>query len=234
MRRKKPKHWRKFIVNNLLPPKFELIEKFTPLVDKIVLIAIGQNKGPVDIYKRFQSAFREKVNIGSLDVSTYVSAYRDTFGGIDDIKQQCYLYLVEIWSWCRKHWRRYQTRGTVFYDYVRSNLPRYMAIHLAHQINSYNAEMSGQSYLLQEPTYEPEDPIVFHLNLSWVVIKSKDGVFSNLTTKQKYLLYLRYNRGYTIEKIALLIQQHRAKVEQEFSKLNKILGEYYVTTRNNT
>lgn len=228
--KRRRKHWRAYIVNNQLPPKFELADKYKPLIEKLVLIATGQSIGPGDMYKRFKMAFGRT---GDLSLQDYLSAYRDVVCDQEDLVQQCYMYLMEIWEWARTRWGR-SDRSIVFYDYVRFNLPKYLGTHLVHLINSYNAELAGQAYLLEEPSYELEDPPIFHLNLSWVVLRSKDGIFSNLTTKQKYLLYLRYNRGYTIDKISSLIQQHRARVEQEFSSLNKIIGDYYhATTRTN-
>ena len=228
-KKKKKKHWRKYLKNNLLPPKFILIETFAPLVDKLVSVIVGEQHEPRDLYRRFHRAFNtELYGTGNSSLSSLV--LKTLLSDRQDIQQQCFLYLIEIWDWCTRRWKSNRKSGVVFYDYVRALLPRYIGTWLAIQIREYSVG-------LHPPTLSPcntETGPGPEVTLGWVML-SAPGPLSFLTVKQKYLLYLRYSKKLTIIQIADLIQQHRARVEKDFSVINKLIeGEQNAVTRNCT
>lgn len=218
------KHWRKHLKNNLLPPKYQLVSTFSPLIDKLVDIVWGSPE-PRDLHRRLHSAVRRH----KLSVVTF-QQMRDIFSR-DDVRQQCYLFLLEIWEWCVARWKPNRRSNVVFYDFVRALLPRYLGAWMANQIKSYSAGLvpgNPSDYIL-------EVEVAPQINLGWVMIKQVDGPLSTLSVKQKYLLYLRYSKQMTILEIAGLIDQHRAKIEQEFSVINKLIeGVNDAPTRNYT
>lgn len=215
------KHWRKHLKNNLLPPKYQLVD-YSPLIDKLVSVALGETFEPRDLHKRFHSAVRrQKLSMIAFQAHSFER---------DDLHQQCFLFLLEIWEWCTVRWKSNRRSNVVFYDFVRALLPRYLGTWMALQIKSYSAGLIPGS--LSDISVEVEQ--VPEINLGWVMIKQTTGPLSELNVKQKYLLYLRYSKKLTIVQIAGLVDQHRAKIEAEFSAINKLIGVKDAVTRNYT
>jgi len=78
-----------------------------------------------------------------------------------------------------------------------------------------------------------DEPDELDLNLGWVLLKQDKGVMSELSTRQKYLVFLRYVKSMKIREIADLTQRHKTLIEKDFSAINKILniGGHYVNSR---
>jgi hypothetical protein len=225
-KRRKKKHWRDHLVNNLLPARFQLVQ-YRPLIQKIVQIVAGEEIRPLDIYQRFYRSLNTKL-YGSGEPKTntplLLKSYSTRLVSLqkEDIEQQCWLFLLELWDFYTYSWSKQgAASSTVFYDFARAQLARWVGSYVGNQIKMANAETVEQIPLLD--WYEMEDPQIFKMDLGWVALKSKDGMFGHLTIKQKYLLYLRYSKELTIEEISVLVRQHRAKIEQEFSHINTIL-----------
>lgn len=224
---KRRKHWRKKIEKNLLPARADLLQ-YSSLLDKITQVAIGNTVDPLDITRRFYRAANTKTKCLSIEVTP--SVVRELTLEEEEIKQQCWLYLVELWDFWSYTWKKTGKKATtIFYDYVRANLSRWIGSYVGLEI----ARKAGESMTDTEiQEYEMEDPRIFNLDLGWVMLQSKDGIFSNLTIKQKYLLYLRYNKEMKNSLIVGLLNSNLSKVEQEFSTINKVLnGERNATTR---
>jgi hypothetical protein len=235
MSRKKKKHWRKYLVNNLLPAQFQLIQ-YKPLINTLVGIAQGELIQPKDIYSRFYRALNTKLfGSGKPRVNTplLLKSYSTRLVSLqrEDLEQQCWTFLLELWDFFTFTWSKQSAASTtVFYDYARAQLARWLGSYIGNQIKNSNAETI--EFSPEKEYYEMEDPQIFKIDLGWVVFKHKHGLFGQLTIKQKYLLFLRYNKELTIEEIASLINQHRVKIEQEFSIINTVLhGELYAAVR---
>lgn len=235
-KQRRKKHWRKYLANNLLPAKFQLVE-YKPLIEKIVQIARGEETYPRDIYSRFFRALNHKLyGSGELKTATplLLKNYSTRLIALqqEDLQQQCWLFLLELWDFFTFTWsQKGSSKSTVFYDYARAQLTRWIGSYVGNQILLAEAERTGGHTPLLE-SYEMEDPQIFKLDLGWVALKSKDGVFSKLTVKQKYLLYLRYSKELTIDEISSLVKQHRAKIEEEFSIIKRVFhGGASVATR---
>lgn len=218
-RKRRKKHWRKYLSNNLLPARFQLL-KYKPLIEKIVSIARGEISNPKDIYQRFNSSLSTKIDLYKLGYSikefNHLSSLQE-----DDLQQQAFLYLMELWDFYTFTWRKQGSgKSRVFYDFARVNLSRWMGLYVGNEIRN---KLSEDKIIITEESYELEDPSILKLDLGWVILKNKEGIFGNLTIKQKYLLFLRYTKDMSILSIAELIQQHRATVEKEFSIINTIL-----------
>lgn len=223
-KKKKKKHWRQYISNNLLPARYQLID-LKPLVTKIASVASGKARNPKDIYLRFTRAVGPYMpNNLSQTVKEELLLTQE------DIEQQCFLYLMELWDFFTFTWSKRGRKGTtVFYDFARANLSRWIGVYIKNLIVNKNAEnITSELYL--PDIYEMEDPEIFKLDLNWVTIGSTQGVFANLTVKQKYLLFLRYTEKLSIMEISELIQQHHVLVEREFSKINTTLHGVYNAT----
>lgn len=224
--RRKRKHWRSYLVNNLLPARFQLVE-YKSLIDTIVNMARGNATRPLDIYRRFYKSLTYQLtgsSKASVNASLILKNYSTRLLSLqkEDLEQQCFLYLMELWDFFTFTWNKHGAASTtVFYDFARTNLSRWMAIYVANEIKNNSVEGSWAPLSLE--SYEMEDPQIFKLDLGWVILKTQDGRFSQLTTKQKYLLYLRWSKELTIDEISVLIKQHRAKIEQDFSLINKLL-----------
>jgi hypothetical protein len=219
-KKKKKKHWREFISNNLLPAKYQLVQ-YEPLIKKITLVARGETQTPKDIYKRFIQSFRAKHKTNTPVILLKSSSKVIPSLSQEDLEQQCWLYLIELWDFYTYKWNKAgAATNRVFYDFIRINLSRWLGIYVATEINKHHSEQIGMPIT---ESYEMELPETFKMDLGWVLLKTTDGIFSRLTTKQKYLLFLRYSKDLTIKEISSLVQQHRAKIEVEFSIINSII-----------
>ena len=138
----------------------------------------------------------------------------------EDIEQQAWLYLIQMWDFYADHYRHNRVARFVFYDYVRFNLIKYMATWIAHQIHLSVADTlidntPGITYI--------EDPETLDLSLGWVILKSEQGALSSLSTRQRYLIYLRYFKQLSILEIAELAQRNHKSIEKDFTAINKII-----------
>jgi len=223
------KHWRAYTSNDL-PPKSKLVELFTPLINSLVSLVLEEQVGPLDMKRRFYGAFTQAF-YGRSDssLSSSLLQYLCEYSR-DDLTQQCYLFLIEIWDWYSSRWRQYKSQSMVFYDYVRTLLPKYLGRYLANEIRTYTAGLVPLP--LSDISMEVESLPPF--KLGWVILKHSSGPLAQMTVKQKYLLYLRYSKKLTIKQISSLVRQHRAKIEQEFSVINKLIGVSNATSRNHT
>jgi hypothetical protein len=225
-RKRKKKHWRDHLVNNLLPARFQLVQ-FKPLIQKIVKIISGEEIYPLDIYQRFYRSLNTKLyGSGAYKTNTplLLKSYITRLSVLEkeEIEQQCWLFLMELWDFHTYSWsKKGAASSSVFYDLARAQLARWMGSYIGNQIKMINTETIEQIPLID--WYEMDDPQIFKLDLGWVMLKGQNNIFSCLTIKQRYLLYLRYSKELTIEEISILVQQHRARIEEEFTNINKIL-----------
>lgn len=104
--------------------------------------------------------------------------------------------------------------------YILGNLSRRLAERIAKVIREEKADKFYPVF--SEETWM-EEPITFSMNLGWTTIKSKEGLFKLLTTFQKYLLFLRYNRNMTIPQISKFLGRNVKLIELDFMTVNKLI-----------
>lgn len=134
----------------------------------------------------------------------------------EDVYQEALISLLDCY-----HKYIAKMRRCTFTVYLLIHVPRYLA-----KVISENIKIEkGDSYC---PTFSEEywmdEPERLSINLAWVTLKEKGGVFSTLTTFQKYLLYLRYNKGMTVKEISGLTGRNLKLLELDFGYINKLLS----------
>lgn len=220
-------YWRRHLVTKELPSRDELLPQFTKLINTITDVITGRSSTPLSLHYWFFKRVGSRV-LGSSPVSFpyTVTLCRERIDSIpnlseDDIRQQAILYLFEMWNFYKDKIKPGKKTKFVFYDYVRFNLIKYMAVWVSHQILQNTGDALAPRF--SDITYmdEPDD---LDFGLSWVMLKSNHGILAELSTRQKYLIYLRYTKGMTIKEIAALTQRHRALIEKDFSEINTVLG----------
>lgn len=217
--KRKPKSWRKYLRNNLLPPRFALVDNYSDLINNICQIAIGKSKTPKSIYEDVLAGFMAKSN----------SSLLNTKPQLEDIKQQCYVYLMEIWTWYLDKWRRNSRYKRIqFYDYIREKIPKLIGNYLGRESRREKSEYQWPNDLI----VQPENSLSYELNLQWVT--TRDGLFKQLSIQQRYLLYLYFNQEMSINEIAILNRQQIEQVKSELKKILRILGVKDVITWNNS
>lgn len=228
--------WRKTLVTKELPSREELLPKFSNLLDSIVDIITGRTLGPSSLhfwfYKRVSYRVLGQRSGWTPHTNTIIRDRIDSLPNFseDDIRQQAVLYLVEMWSFYRTRIKPGKKTRFVFYDYVRFNLIKHMASWVSHQILLNTGDLLVPQFSSVAYIDEPDE---LDLNLGWVLLKQDKGVMSELSTRQKYLVFLRYVKSMKIREIADLTQRHKTLIEKDFSAINKILniGGHYVNSR---
>lgn len=222
-RRRNKRHWRSGLKESSLPLRVELVN-YCSLIDKIVSVAVGEEVAPRDILLRFRQGFNQRSNaeMKTQDLRLLIDVYRNIIPSLDreDLAQQCYIYLLELWDFFKIKWKR--NKNKVFYDYARSYLSRWMGNYIAMEIRKYTSEDLREQ---EELSYEMDVEEKINLDLGWVFLYTKNGKIGKLSVKQKYLLYLRFNKDMSIVEIADLIGQHNKEVEKEFSAIKQKLGD---------
>jgi hypothetical protein len=222
-RRKKKKHWRSKLQAASFPADIKATQ-FKTLIESIVQVARGNTITPRDILLRFNQGFKKKINLlyKQEEIGLLIQVHRDSICTIseEDLSQQCYLYLIELWEFYKIKWKKRTNK--IFYDYARSYLSRWMGYYVGQEIEKY----LSQGYIEKlESVYSIEEREITNLSLGWVFLKTNEGKFKDLNIKQKYLLYLRFNKDLSIKEISGLINQHNKDVEKELSVIKKILGD---------
>lgn len=216
------RHWRKKLNEPSFPAKIKSSE-FEALINKIVDVARRESLEPKDILFRFNQGFRKKAGASfrTEEIGIIINIYKDNICSLDreDLIQQCYLYLIELWDFYKIKWRNKTKK--VFYDFARTFLSRWVGYYVGSEISKHLA----QGNIEKSEVIDFEEKEEINLNLGWVFLRSKEGKLKELNIKQKYLLYLRFNKELTNKAISELIGQHIKDVEKEFSNIKTILGE---------
>lgn len=226
-RKRKKKNWRRYIVNGMPPARYELPDRYENLLTTITNIILGKTNKPKTLHFVFYKTLSYKVfrQTKAWTPHTYLllRTLIDKLPHIsrDDIYQQAWLYLMEMWDFYASRYNHNKKTCFVFYDYVRFNLIRYMSSWMANQILMGVADNTGPVFL--EETWM-DDPEEIHLDLNWVIVQSSNGKLGLLSTRQKYLVFLRYVKQMTILDISGLTRRHRSAIEEDFSIINHLLG----------
>jgi hypothetical protein len=224
------RHWRESKSN--LPDQTALVD-YIPLIRKIVSVARGEARRPRDIYSRFKGSFSIKYfgpNSNSrVNPFEIIREYRDSIQSLsrEDLEQECFYFLLELYDFYKLRWKT--TNNRAFYDYARIYLTQWLAKYIALEIKKYLAEEQETQYISEE-SYSAEETEILKLDINWVFLKLKDGIFSRLSVKQKYMLYLRYTKELQNEDISKLMSWNKAKLEQEFANIKHILRGSYDCT----
>jgi len=231
------KGWRKNLVTQELPSADELLHRYSNLLNSVVNVVLGRKISSSYIHFWFYKTVSFQVlgqkRTWTPHTNTLIRERIDSLPNLceEDIRQQAILHLFELWNFYKAKIKPGKKTRFVFYDYVRFNLIKSVASWVSHQILMKTGDFLAPS--LPDITYieEPDD---LDLSIGWVMLKSKEGVLSELNTRQKYLVYLRYAKGMKIKDIAALTNRHRALIEKDFSGINNILGigGHYVNSRN--
>lgn len=230
------KHWRQNLKQKEVPPKEELLSRFDNLIESIVDVVINGGQESSSLHFWFHKKVGGRI-FGFTGACTPLSIYMvreriDSAANLseEDVRQQLIVNLLEIWSFYKDKIKPGKKTRFVFYDHVRFNLIKHISTWISHQILTNTGDVLAPKF--SETTYIDE-PSILKVNLGWVLLKSNQGPLSNLTTKQKYLLYLRYSKNLTIKEISVLTKRHRASIEKDFSTINSLLGigGHYVNSR---
>lgn len=232
------KHWRHNLKQKV-PEADQLIPKYTKLVDSIVDVVFGRVSSSTSKYLQFwflKHATRSFLQTRESTISTNnLLVIRELINGSaylseEDVRQQAFLILFEMWCFYRDKVKPGRQTKFVFYDYVRFNLVKHIGTFVGNQLLLQLGDMEVPQYSEEEWM---DDPELIDFSLGWILLKSNVGPLAEMTVREKYLLYLRYGRNMTIKEIAALTKRHRASIENDFSRINKLfeLGGIDVPTR---
>lgn len=234
-KKRKRRRWRHALLTRTYPDINELPVVYKNLIGTVTDIITGKRSDPVTLHFNFYKTLSYKVFKQTKTWTPHtllllrVLIDRLPHLSREDIEQQAWLYLLEMWKFYSNRRGFIRSGASLFYDYVRVNLVRYMSAWMANQILMASGDHLGPVF--SEETYldEPEE---FKLSLNWVILKKDTGRLCFLSTRQKYLVFLRYAKQMTTVQIAELTHQHRATVEQDFSIIKQLIGDHDDTTRN--
>lgn len=232
------KHWRHKL-SEKVPEKDQLVPNFSRIVDSIVDIVYGRVSSSTSRYLQFwflKNVSRTLLDTRSSTISTDTLLVvrelieRCAHLSEEDVRQQALLIVVEMWSFYREKVKPGRRTKFVFYDYVRFNLVKHIGTFVGNQLLLQMGDMEVPRF--SEEAWM-EDPELIDFSLGWILLKSNVGPLADMTIREKYLLYLRYGRNMTIKEIAALTKRHRASIENDFSRINKLfeLGGIDVSTR---
>jgi DNA-directed RNA polymerase specialized sigma24 family protein len=144
----------------------------------------------------------------------------------EDIEQQAWLYLTEMWEHYVDTYKHNQVARFVFYDYVRFNLIKYMTSWVANQIHINVADYKAPN---ADGVIHMEETDELHMDLGWVILKSDSSFLSDLTVRQKYLIFLRYVKQMSILEISKLTQRNHKSIEKDFTLITRTIkaGDFY-------
>jgi DNA-directed RNA polymerase specialized sigma24 family protein len=205
----KPKTWRYYLTNKL-PKQNELI-KFMPMLKNMVKVARGESLVPKDIafsyYKTINQQLCNNQKPGTSNPQLIIKTFNklETLSA-EDLEQQAYIYLLHLHKFYEKNWeairnRTISNRGGTFNDYVRQKVIRYLALYVSNEIKNKVADYYYKDENI-DGMYELEEPETLEMNLGWLFVKEKGGLFKDLNVKQKYLIYLKYNQELSNKEIA--------------------------------
>lgn len=226
-KRKKRKSWRHYIVNGMPPPRYELTERYGNLVSTITDIITDEQPGPKSLtywfYKNLSWKLFSQTKASTPHTHLLIRTLIDSLPHLarEDIEQQAWLYLMEMWTFYVDTYKHNKVARFVFYDYVRFNLIKYMTNWIAHQVQLNVVDTKAPN--VDQAVYM-KDPEGIKLDLGWVILKSETSFLSSLTTRQKYLIFLRYVKQMSILEIAKLTQRNHKSIEKDFAIINKATG----------
>jgi hypothetical protein len=209
------------------PPKYELVDRYSSLVTTITDIITGEDEGPRSLSHWFYKSLSWKL-FGQTKVCTphtylLIRTLIDNLSHFsrEDIEQQAWLYLMEMWDFYVDTYKHNKVARFVFYDYVRFNLIKYMTNWVANQVHLNMADfkapvVSGVAYV--------DDPQDLNIDLGWVILKSETGFLASLSTRQKYLIFLRYVKQMSILEISKLTQRNHKSIEKDFTAIHKVIN----------
>lgn len=215
-------HWRKRQNHNQLPAKFQLVD-YSPLIDKILAVSRGDLSGPKDITTRFRQAFCTKAfgrKSTNIDLTLVLHKFSTVAPDLreEDLRQQCYLFLVELWTFYERRWKKHgSSRSNTFYDYARTNLSRWMGIFVANVL----IRMLSEKQIEREQFCEQVIADSLTVDLGWVFQESPEEMFRNISIQDKYLIYLRYSKSYSDQEIGLLVGSGKKQVKQQLDRICK-------------
>jgi hypothetical protein len=226
-RKRRKKSWRHFIVNGMPPPRYELIDRYSNLIETVTDIVTNEAQGPKSLSHWFYKSLSWKL-FGQTKVCTphtYI-LIRVLINELpelsrEDIEQQAWLYLMEMWNFYVDNYRHNKAVRFVFYDYIRFNLVKYMSNWIANQIKISTAD--SKANFVSDVTYI-EEPKDINVDLGWVILQSDTGFLSELSVRQKYLIFLRYVKELSIMEISDLMQRNHKSIEKDFTAINKLLN----------
>lgn len=222
------KHWRKSTNKTLLPLDETGLLVYRETVKKLVNIARGQTRKPAHLYNIFIRAFNTvlfKKGNSLVDSTELLNRYSTVIQDLseENLEQQCYLFLIELWNFLQYRWKfRSRKYKTVFYDTVRSTLPRWLGRFIAKLVQS---NIADQHYMNQYHISELQDSELneIEINLKWVTLKNTYSIFKMLSVKEKYLLYLRYERGFKVKDISLMLKRNIGLLSKDYQRIFRSL-----------
>lgn len=229
------RNWRDNNVVKKPGSNIETLKQFSGLINSIKEIILGISTEPSSLHFWFYKSLSYQV-FGQTKAWTplTLTILRERIDNIsnlnqEDIEQQINLYLLEMHNFYSKRLKSGKKSKFTFYDFIRFNLIKYMSKWVGHQILLSTGDHFAPD-ITKEIDYPAEDFTLLKLDLGWVMLKSNQGIWGFLSVRQKYLIYLRYNKGLTILEISDLVHRHRASVEKEFMEINQVLdidGHYF-------
>lgn len=176
------------------------------LVDRIVELTFGRSSKLDSRHTWFFSLVTE----GEADIAIqYLTE--------EDLKQDLYLYILESLI-------GYIKSDSEFKAYLRKALV-WHAVRIIKSLNIYHMFLINYQYI--EDIVIDAEKLSCTFDLRWILAKSDLA----LTTYEKYILYLRLYKCYTIQNIADILYQSRETIRFTLKDSLRIVRSYYEETR---
>lgn len=226
MPKKRKKYWRDYVVNGMPPPMYELRERYSSLISKLVDIITGESLSPSSLhfwfYKRLSYQLFGQTVSWTPHTLTLSRELINNTPSLDkeEIEQQCWLFLIEIWAFYVDTYRHDKEHKFVFYDYARFHLVRYISDWVSKQILLSVGDVNSPVF---SDEYWIEDPDLFKVNLGWIVLRSQDSRIKSLSVSQKYLLYLKHGKQLSVDEICSLTKRNKSAINEDLAHINKTI-----------
>lgn len=183
----------------------------------------------------------------------YQKEFREMSDGVFDIYQNIYSGTESHLNYLKNN----TTTQRSIYSLNREDLNQQLKLiwlELEQQFELNQPKVSLKTYLIRMSTWiirdwfnhemkilytqnlePPPEELPFNINIQFLYLGSDWYPLSNLTTYERYILYLKYNKEMTIQEIAFKLKRDRGLVGiQLHSILNKIRSRIYVKPNENT
>jgi hypothetical protein len=214
------KHWRRSSSKTRINPESSIVSTYSGTIEKIIDIATGTTVGPRHLFTIFNRSI--KLILGSSITKEQLNRYSTVIQELsrEDLKQQCYLYLIELWNFFKVKWsNRSNKYPTVFYDVIRSTLPRWIGRYVGKLILAAEAEQRVDKVDgITEPIQAQID-----IDLSWIMLNDKESMFNFLSISDRYKLYLRYWKRFKVSEVSELLNRNIDLVSKDYVRIKENL-----------
>lgn len=139
----------------------------------------------------------------------------------EDIEQQVFLFMLEYWQFKKDSMTQKITPKCRFSKEMKRSVSRLTGKWIGKQFLNYL-----NRYQKPETNFSlPDEPSLLRMDLSWVFLKKKEGIWSKFRTYQKYLIYLRYKKKLTFKEISEVTGYCKTSLDKQFQELEELLSD---------